>query len=361
MTLRTTPLTEVHRAAGAKLADFGGWEMPIEYPTGVVAEHAAVRTGAGVFDVSHMGKLLVMGPGAAAELNRVFVNDLDRIGGGQAQYSMLCNDSGGVVDDLIIYRIDDHEVRIVPNAANAAAVRDVLAAALPPMITVTDLHDREGILAIQGPDSRRVLVSLGLLVDGDDLNFMGFRVVHRQGEPIVVCRTGYTGEHGYELIVRSESLPSLWEQVVAVATPCGLGARDTLRTEMGYPLHGQDLTAEISPVEAGMSWAIGWDKPAFPGRAALVAQRAEGRSRALRGLRLTGRGVPRPQMHVLDAKGHRTGITTSGTFSPTLRTGIALALVDPALTFGDDVAVDIRGRAVPATVVRLPFVDAAPK
>ena len=361
MNLRQTALTEAHRSAGAKMADFGGWEMPIEYPTGVVAEHTAVRTAVGVFDVSHMGKLLVMGPGAAAELNRVLVNDLDRIGPGQAQYSMLCNQSGGVVDDLIVYRIDDDELRIVPNAANAAAVRDALVAALPGVVTVTDLHESEGILAIQGPRSHDVMVSLGLLEPDAELSYMAFTIAEFAGVPAVVCRTGYTGEHGYEVIIDVAALPALWEQVTAHATPCGLGARDTLRTEMGYPLHGQDLSPTISPVEAGMSWAVGWDKPEFAGRVALTQQRANGRPRALRGLLLEARGVPRAHMAVQRPDGSAVGETTSGTFSPTLKAGVALALVDPALTFGDEVAIDIRGRAVPARIVRLPFVDSSPK
>ena len=241
MTLRRTALTETHRAAGAKMADFGGWEMPIEYPTGVVAEHTAVRTAVGVFDVSHMGKLVVSGPGASAALNRILANDLDRIGAGQAQYSMLCTDQGGVVDDLIVYLLGDDEVRIVPNAANAAKVRDALAAGLPEGVTLTDLHEAEGILAIQGPGSRDVMLDLGLLAAGDDLPYMAFTTAEFAGTPAVVCRTGYTGEHGYEVIIGVEALPALWAQVAERATPCGLGARDTLRTEMGYPLHGQDL------------------------------------------------------------------------------------------------------------------------
>ena len=361
VTLRRTALTETHRAAGAKMADFGGWEMPIEYPTGVVAEHAAVRSAVGVFDVSHMGKLVVAGPGAAAALNQLLANDLDRIGSGQAQYSMLCNEAGGVVDDLIVYRVGDDEVRIVPNAANAAAVRTALASGLPEPVTVSDLHEDEGILAIQGPGSRDVMVDLGLLDPDHDLPYMAFSTTEFTGESAVVCRTGYTGEHGYEVILPVAGLVELWAAVASRAAPCGLGARDTLRTEMGYPLHGQDLSASITPVEAGMSWAVGWDKTAFSGRDALVAQRAEGRPRALRGLLLQGRGVPRPHMPVQRADGTAAGETTSGTFSPTLRAGVALALVDPLLTFGDEVAIDIRGRAVPATVVRLPFVGSSPK
>jgi aminomethyltransferase len=361
VTLRSTALTEVHREAGAKMADFGGWDMPIEYPTGVVAEHTAVRTAVGVFDVSHMGKLVLRGPGAVDALNTLLANDLGRIGTGQAQYSMLCNASGGVVDDLIVYRFADDLVRIVPNAANAATVRDALIDGLPQGVHVEDRHGQEGILAIQGPDSARVVERLGLLVT-DDLPYMAFTTGEFESEPVVVCRTGYTGEHGYEIIAGSEVLPQLWASVVmAGAVPAGLGARDTLRTEMGYPLHGQDLSPSITPVEAGLSWAVGWDKPAFLGREALAEQRLSGRPRALRGLLVEGRGVPRAGMAVSRPDGAPVGRTTSGTFSPTLRAGIALALVVPELTIGDEVAIDVRGRAVPARVVRLPFVASSPK
>lgn len=360
VTLRQTPLTETHRAAGAKMADFGGWEMPIEYPTGVVAEHTAVRTGVGVFDVSHMGKLVLRGTGAAAALNAILANDLDRIGPGQAQYSLLCNGEAGVVDDLIVYRISDDELRIVPNAANAAAVRDTLVELLPAEVTVEDRHEAEGILAIQGPGSTSLMGRLQLLPQDLGLAYMAFVATPRQGIS-ALCRTGYTGERGYEVIADADLLPALWQQITEHATPCGLGARDTLRTEMGYPLHGQDLSPSITPVEAGLSWAVGWDKPAFVGRDALLAQRAAGRPRALRGLLVEGRGVPRPHMAVTRPDGSPAGETTSGTFSPTLRAGIALALVDPALAIGDEVAIDVRGRPVVARVVKLPFVDSSPK
>ena len=360
MTLRRTPLTEIHRTAGAKLTDFGGWEMPIEYPTGVVAEHTAVRTAVGVFDVSHMGKLVVRGPGAAAALNAILANDLDRIGAGQAQYSMLLNEGGGVLDDLIVYRLGDDELRIVPNAANAATVRDSLVALLPADVMVEDRHEAEGILAIQGPKSASVMGRLQLLPQDLGLAYMSFVATPRQGFA-AVCRTGYTGELGYEVIADAELLPTLWQQLAEQATPCGLGARDTLRTEMGYPLHGQDLSPSITPVEAGLSWAVGWDKPAFVGREALLAQRAAGRPRALRGLLVEGRGVPRPHMAVTRPDGSPMGETTSGTFSPTLKQGIALALVDPGLAIGDEVAIDVRGRAVPARIVKLPFVASSPK
>jgi len=314
-----------------------------------------------VFDVSHMGKLVLTGPGAVAALNAVLVNDLDRIGAGQAQYSMLLNESAGVVDDLIVYRLDDEHLRIVPNAANADRVRDVLRAALPDDVRIEDRHAQEGILAVQGPDSRVLLQRAGLLGVDDELPYMAATSAQVGGHPVLVCRTGYTGEHGYELIAAAGLLAPLWAELTTGAAPCGLGARDTLRTEMGYPLHGQDLSPSITPLEAGLSWAVGWDKPSFVGRSALLAQRESGRPRALRGLLVEGRGVPRPHMSVLGADGSPVGQTTSGTFSPTLRTGIALALVDPGLTFGDEVSIDVRGRPVAARVVRLPFVASSPK
>ena len=358
--LKRTPLYERHVAAGAKTADFGGWDMPIEY-VGVVAEHNAVRSAVGVFDVSHMGKVRVHGPDAVAFLNGVLANDLDRIGAGQAQYSMLCNESGGVIDDLIVYRWADDEVFIIPNASNAASVVAALRSAAPTQITVDDHHLDHGIIAVQGPRSTEVLAALGLPVDHD---YMAMARAEFDGEPIIVCRTGYTGEHGYELVVPAATLVAAWDAVVAQAAevggmPAGLGARDTLRTEMGYPLHGQDISPTISPVEALIGWAVGWDKPAFAGRDALVAQRAAAPVRRLRGLLALDRGIPRPHMvvHAQSLEGPVVGEVTSGTFSPTLKQGIGLALLDASVSVGDEVTVDVRGRASRFQVVKPPFVE----
>jgi aminomethyltransferase len=355
---RRTVLYPEHVAAGAKLADFGGWDMPIEYPTGVVAEHTAVRTEVGVFDVSHMGRLRVRGPQACAALNSVLCNDLGRIGPGRAQYSMLLNAAGGVVDDLIVYVIAADDVLVVPNAGNAAVVLAALRVGLP-RVDVRDHQDDSGIIAVQGPRSRALLAALGLPVGS--LEYMAFMQGSWGGESLLVCRSGYTGELGFELMAPRHVLRELWEALVREATPCGLGARDTLRTEMGYPLHGQDLSPTITALEAGLSWAVGWAKSQFVGREALLDQRAAGRSRALRGLVLTGRGVPRPHMDVSRPGGAVVGHTTSGTFSPTLRQGIALALLDPGVALDEEVLVDIRGRAVPARLVRTPFVDRSPR
>ena len=354
MTLRQTPLHSRHTDLGAKMADFGGWDMPIEY-AGTVGEHTAVREDVGVFDVSHMGYTEVTGPGAIAWLNTVVANDLDRVGAGQAQYNLLCDESGGVIDDLIVYRIDDDHAFIVPNASNSDAVVAALtAAATGSGITVADKREDYGILAVQGPRSDAILEAVGLPCGHD---YMSFVRASWQDNPVVVCRTGYTGERGYEIVAPAAVIPDLWDAVVAAgATPAGLGARDTLRTEMGYPLHGHELSVDITPVQAGLVWAVGWDKPVFSGRDALVAERATGPRRRLRGLVAVERAIPRPDMPVLSADGTTLGIMTSGTFSPTLKQGIGLALLDPAIAEGDEVVVDVRGRQARFTVTKPPFV-----
>ncbi len=355
--LSRSPLHERHLALGAKFAAFGGWEMPLEYTGGgVIKEHAAVREASGVFDVSHLGKARVTGVGAAAFVNASLTNDLGRIAPGKAQYTLCCAEGGGVVDDLIAYLISDDEVFLIPNAANTAEVVRRLQAAAPEGITVTDEHQDHAVLAVQGPQSAEVLAKLGLPTGHD---YMSFEVAPFSSFELIDCRTGYTGEHGYELVVPWSSAVEIWDALIeAGVRPCGLGARDTLRTEMGYPLHGQDLSLEISPVQARSGWAVGWGKPAFWGRDALVAEKAAGARRTLRGLELTGRGIPRGHMQVY-AGGQLIGETTSGTFSPTRKVGIALALLDTAAAVndGDLVEIDIRGRRTEARVVKPPFVQ----
>ncbi|MGB6161532.1 MAG: glycine cleavage system aminomethyltransferase GcvT [Pseudonocardiaceae bacterium] len=358
------PLHASHVEAGATLGTFGGWEMPIRYPgAGVVAEHTVVREAVGVFDVTHLGKIEVFGPGAAEFVNSCLTADLAKIGPGRAQYTLCCAEDGGVLDDLITYLVGPDEVFCVPNAANTGEVGRRLAAAAPPTVTVTDRQCEYAVLAVQGPRSAELLAAVGLAADPNvaGLGYLSFADAHHDGALVRVGRTGYTGERGYELLPPWEHAPALWAALLAAAGPlggraCGLGARDTLRTEMGYPLHGQDLGPGITPLQGGLSWAIGWDKPAFWGREALLTERERGPSRRLRGLRATGRGVPRPHMAVRSLAGAPLGQTTSGTFSPTLRTGIALALLDPPVRPGDSVEIDVRGRALPCEVVTLPFV-----
>jgi aminomethyltransferase len=362
--LLRSPLHDRHVALGAKLADFGGWEMPIEYAAsggGVLKEHAAVREAVGIFDVSHLGKATVRGPGAREFVNACLTNDLGRITPGKAQYTLCCDPSGGVVDDLIAYLVSDDEVFLVPNAANTTEVVRRLADAAPTEISVSDEHRGYGVLAVQGPRSPDVLGTLGLPAE---LDYMAYLDASFEGEPVRVCRTGYTGEHGYELIPAWDATPALWDALLDQAAsfggrPAGLGARDTLRTEAGYPLHGQDLSLEITPVQARAGWAVGWKKATFWGRDALLAERESGARRLLWGLESLDRGIPRAHMAVQTGAGERIGEVTSGTFSPTLRKGIGLALLDTAAGIGDgdEAVLDVRGRTSAVRVVRPPFVE----
>jgi aminomethyltransferase len=360
---RRSPLHDRSVALGAKFAPFGGWEMPIEYAGGgVLAEHAAVRSAVGLFDVSHLGAVAVVGPGARAFLNGCLTNDLDRISAGGAQYTLCCNDDGGVVDDLIAYLVSDDRVELVVNAGNTDAVLALLRFAAPEGIAVHDGRGRFAVLAVQGPRAQDVLHAVGL---PDDLDYMRFRDVRIADAGATMCRTGYTGEFGVELVVPAASAEAVWDVVydavlAAGGRACGLGARDTLRTEMGYPLHGHELSEDISPIEAGVGWAVGWQKPAFWGRDALVAQRAAGAPRRLVGLQAAGRAIPRAGMRVR-AAGDDIGVVTSGTFSPTLGAGIGLALLNAATPPVDEVVVDVRGRDVTMLVVRPPFVSADPR
>jgi len=353
------PLESRHRDREATFAPFGGWLMPVSY-AGTVGEHTATRDAVGLFDVSHLGKALVVGPGAAAFVNSALTNDLGRIGPGEAQYTLCCTPEGGVIDDLIAYYVSDDEIFLVPNAANTAAVVAALQTAVPQGISVTDEHRSFAVLAVQGPNSAEVLSALGLPTEMD---YMGFIDATYEGVPVRVCRTGYTGEHGYELLPPWSSAPVVFDALVAEVEArggqlAGLGARDTLRTEMGYPLHGHELSLDISPLQARCGWAVGWSKDAFWGRDALLAEKAAGLKRSLRGLRATGRGVPRAEMSVLSGS-TPVGVTTSGTFSPTLNMGIALALIDTnaGVADGDVVSVDVRGRTLECEVVKPPFID----
>jgi aminomethyltransferase len=325
----------------------------------VVKEHLAVRTGVGVFDVSHLGTLRVRGEGAAEFINNCLTNDLGRIKPGQAQYTLCCDDaSGGAVDDLIVYLVTPSDLVLIPNAANAAAVAHRLRSAAPPEVEILDWHEQEAILAVQGPSCDQVLTAVGLPVGHD---YMSFESGSLGSVPLVVCRTGYTGERGYELVTPAQSAGEVWDALLAAGEPygikpCGLGARDTLRTEMGYPLHGQDLSLDISPVQARLGWAVGWSKPEFWGRTQLLEQRAAPPPRVLGGLVATGRGIPRAHMQVSTEDGTVAGEITSGTFSPSLRKGVGLALVDRALPQESQLFVDVRGRREAFVLSKPPFV-----
>jgi len=358
--VKNSPLHQKHLDLQAKMADFGGWLMPIEYPaTGVLAEHLAVRERVGLFDVSHLGKASVEGSGALDFLNAILTNDLNRISDGMAQYTMLCDANGGVIDDLIAYRNSADDIFLVPNASNSSDVVAALEAKKLPGITITNLHTEYAVLALQGPATVQVLTSLGV---ESSIDYMSFTKVKIAQCDVILCRTGYTGEFGFELLPLWKDAEKVWGELVAAIAAfdglvCGLGARDTLRTEMGYPLHGHELSLEITPVQAHASWAVGWKKEKFSGDVVLRSERTNGPRRFLHGLKSLDRGIPRAGMKVKDLDGIEVGEVTSGTFSPTLKNGIALALLDSSVSLGAVVVIDVRGRQSQAEVVNLPFVE----
>ena len=365
---RQSPLHQRHVSLGAKLADFGGWDMPIEYPAqsggGVIAEHTAVRERVGIFDVSHLGKAEIIGEGALEFLNSAITNDLNRITDGQAQYTMLCDDqTGGVIDDLIVYRKSPSNLFLIPNAANTASVVAALKSAAPKHLTVTDRHETYAVIAVQGPQSSEVLQALGIVTS---LDYMSFSETNFKGSPLIVCRTGYTGEYGFELLPLWSDAEKIWDALVTEITArdgrvCGLGARDTLRTEMGYPLHGHELSLSITPIQASASWAVGMKKTSFWGKSICEKEKEVGPHRVLRALKSLDRGIPRAGMKVMNLENKEIGEVTSGTFSPTLRVGIALALVKPTIGIGEKVHIEIRGRISEAEVVKVPLVPSRVK
>lgn len=357
--MKSSPLNDKHLALNAKMADFGGWMMPIEYPgAGVLAEHAAVRERVGLFDVSHLGKASVTGEGALEFLNQCLTNDLSKIQDGSAQYTLLCTPNGGVVDDLIAYRNSANDFFLVPNASNTSDVVKALQEKAPAGISVKNLHNEYAVLAIQGPLAPQVLAQLGVLTD---IDYMAFTHVTISGADVIVCRTGYTGELGFELLPKVDDASRVWDAITDVIAPmgglvCGLGARDTLRTEMGYPLHGHELSLQISPVEASASWAVGWKKQSFIGDEVLQAQRSGSATRKSYAIKALDRGIPRAGMIVKNTQGEVVGEITSGTFSPTLKIGIGLALLKSDIELGQRLVIDVRGRDSQCEVVKLPFV-----
>ncbi|MGI9052253.1 MAG: glycine cleavage system aminomethyltransferase GcvT [Ilumatobacteraceae bacterium] len=344
--LARSTLDARHRALGARMVPFGGWEMPLEYPTGTIAEHLACRSGAVVFDVSHLGTVRVEGSGAFERLQEVLTNDLAKIGPGRAQYTHLLGDAdGSVLDDLIVWWLDDDVFDVMPNASNTDRARAAIGG--------IDTTRERAVLAVQGPDA---IARLDAVLAGV-ANVGRFRVarLEHDGLNLVVAGTGYTGERGVEIAVPIAAAGALWDAIVeAGIAPAGLGARDTLRLEAALPLHGHELGPGITPLQAGLGWVVGWDTP-FRGRAALEAERAAGPSRLLVGIATEGRRPPRAGCDVIvdDAV---VGATTSGNFSPTLGHGIALALVPPDLGVGTRVDVDVRGTRLPGRIVDTPFV-----
>ncbi|MGD8397202.1 MAG: glycine cleavage system aminomethyltransferase GcvT [Candidatus Eiseniibacteriota bacterium] len=358
--MRRTPLFESHEQLGARLVDFAGWEMPVYYDS-IIAEHQAVRERAGLFDVSHMGEFRVHGPGAEAFIDRMVANAVGGIEDGQALYTPMCNERGGTVDDLIVYRLAAHDYLMVVNASNI----DKDFAWLEKHVTGDDdvqlrnLSDEVALLAVQGPRAVEILARGG----GDevaDIGYYRFRRLAVWGIPAIVARLGYTGEDGFELMVEGGGAARLWKALREAGTgsglaPAGLGARDTLRFEAGYCLYGHELTDEIGPLEAGIGWAVKLQKEEFIGADPLRQQKAAGLERKLVALEMDGRRVPRQGATVLAGR-QPIGEVTSGMFAPTLGCPAALALVRRGVVgTGDAVEIDLRGTPCAARVVRKPL------
>ncbi len=363
--LKRTPLEAEHVRLGAKLGPFAGWNMPIEY-AGALKEHEAVRERVGLFDLTHLGKVEVAGPGALGLLQGVVTNDLARASVGEAMYNLVLNDGGGVIEDLIVYRMARDRFFVVPNAANAQRVLQLLEEEKAEDRVHLVFHQDWCFLAVQGPESGHVMEQV--FPEAVDLAFMQCTEAEYRRRPAIVTRSGYTGEVGFELFTYQDIAVDLWRELNDAAStfggaPCGLAARDILRLEMGYPLYGQDLFEASTALEAGLAWAVAFDKGDFRGRGALLRQKEEGLPSMLRGLRMAERRhIPRAHYPVF-AGDQVIGEVTSGTFSPLLQTGIGLAYLWPAgvADVGDTVEVDIRGRRGGATVIRPPFVDRNPR
>jgi len=360
MTLRRTPLFDAHVAAGAKMVDFGGFEMPLKY-TSETEEHMAVRQAVGVFDVSHMGEVFIEGKDALAAVQRLVTNDAARIVDGQAMYAGLLNERGGFVDDVIVYRFSAERFLVCVNAGNQDKdfiwMRAVVAAQ-GFACTVRNEGSQWSQLAVQGPGAVDVVAALC----GEHVRAIGG--YHFKAAPVLddatalIARTGYTGEDGFELYVKNEHAPALWAALLARGVvPCGLACRDTLRLEAGMCLYGNDIDDEVTPLEANLSWILKLEgRPQFIGQDALQKQKTAGVPRVLRGLEMVERGIARHGYDVVDADGVKRGVVTSGTQSPFVNKAIAFALLDKAFAeVGGTVAVSIRGKPVKATVVKLPF------
>jgi aminomethyltransferase len=355
VSLTLSPLDAAHRALDARLVEFGGWDMPLSYPTGTLAEHRSCREDAVAFDVSHLGTVRVTGPDAHPVLQRALTNDLDKIEPGRAQYTHLLDpDDASVQDDIIVWWRSAECFDVMPNASNTDRVTDALAEVADGSVTAEGVTHERAIIAVQGPQARRKLAAVA-----PEAAAVGrFRVADFEWEGVdaVVAGTGYTGEDGVECAVPVEIAADFWQAVIdAGIAPAGLGARDTLRLEAGLPLHGHELGPGITPLQAGLGWVVGWDKGEFRGRAPLAAERKAGVTRLLTGISVDGRRPPREGQAVL-VDGAEAGAVTSGNFSPVLGHGIALAFLPPGLEPDAPVEIDMRGTTVPARVVSLPFV-----
>jgi aminomethyltransferase len=361
--MKITPLNQQHKKLGARMVPFGGWEMPVQY-SGVIDEHLAVRQAAGLFDVSHMGEIEVKGSGALTYLQNLTINEPSVLVDGQVQYSACCYPEGGVVDDVTLYRFAPDHFMFCVNASNIdkdfAWMQKVLADGAFADVVLTNRSPEFAQLALQGPKSEEILARL---TDADlkQLVFYHFIEADVAGVPTIISRTGYTGEDGFELYIAADKAELLWTQLLETGAgdgliPIGLGARDTLRLEKKYALYGHELSEAITPLEGGLGWITKLDKPSFVGQAALQKMKAQGVPRRLVSIRMCDKGIPREEYPVF-ACGKEVGIITSGTMSPLLKVGIALALVETSVAaVGTEVEIGIRQRRVAAEIIKPPFV-----
>ncbi len=345
--LRYSPLDAAHRALGAKMVPFGGWDMPLSYAGGTIEEHLACRSGAVMFDVSHLGTVRVTGADAFEQLQRAFTNDLGKIAPGRAQYTHLLDETdASVLDDIIVWWVESEIFDVMPNASNTDGVRNAIGG--------TETTQSRAVIAVQGPEARARLA--GVFPEAAAVQRFCVATVVWQGVTCIVAGTGYTGEDGVEIAVPANAAAALWQQLLdAGITPAGLGARDTLRLEAALPLHGHELGPGITSLQAGLGWVVSWTKGEFRGRAALAAERAGGVPRLLRAIATEGRRPPREGCAVI-VNDQQIGVLTSGNFSPVLQHGIALAFLPPDIANGAAVTIDVRGSALAGTVVAAPFV-----
>ena len=355
---RRTPLHDAHLAAGGKLVEFAGWEMPVQY-SGVLQEHRAVRTAAGLFDVSHMGEFRVTGEGAEAFLQAMTPNDVAKLRPGRIHYSGLLTEKGTYVDDLLVYRLAEDEFLLVVNAANAEKDFAWLVQHEAPGVALEDVSSDFGLIALQGPRAETILAGL---TDADlpAIRYYAFVQAEVEGRHAIISRTGYTGEDGFELYMAPDDTPTIWDRLLDAGgseglVPAGLGARDTLRMEAAMALYGHEIDDTITPLEAGLQWVVKLEGADFIGRQALIDMQEAGLSRKLVGFNVEGRGIAR-QGHKVVADGEEVGFVTSGTFSPTLEKALGMAYVPVAMAQpGTPLSLDVRGKLVPAVVVELPF------
>ena len=346
--MKFSPLDAAHRRLNAKMVPFGGWEMPLNYEAGTLAEHAACRNETVMFDVSHLGTVRVEGPGAFDGLQRVLTNDLNKISVGRAQYTHLLNDAdASVLDDIIVWWVSDEVFDVMPNASNTDRVVGAIGG--------VDTTATRAVIAVQGPHAREKVRAVS--VEAAEVPRFGVRVATVCGATCTVAGTGYTGEDGIEIAVPVDAAESVWNALLeAGIQPAGLGARDTLRLEAALPLHGHELGEGITPLQAGLEWVVAWNKDEFHGRSALAKEKSDGVQRRLVGISIDGRRPARDGSDVIDSSGARVGVVSSGNFSPTLGHCVALAFVSPEMSVGDAVSLDVRGTLIPGVIVKTPFV-----